>query len=118
MRDYIKSIVSRVEPEIINSLDELCKACPSANEVRLRGYPHQIKIESIDEIEKINLLYRTRDNLNSEGVMYQVDHAIPLFKGGLHTVNNLQLLTVSEHKDKSRKDRLGFNTKHSTRKRN
>jgi 5-methylcytosine-specific restriction endonuclease McrA len=115
MKDYIDSIVSRVEPEILSSLDEICKACPSAYDVRLRGYSHQIKISSLDEIERINLMYRTRDLYNADGDSYQVDHVIPLFKGGLHTVDNLQLITVDEHKDKSREDRRGFDMKESTR---
>ena len=34
---------------------------------------------------------------------YEVDHIIPLSKGGLHTISNLQYLTVSENRKKSNK---------------
>jgi 5-methylcytosine-specific restriction endonuclease McrA len=34
---------------------------------------------------------------------YEVDHIIPLSKGGLHTLSNLQYLTISENRRKSNK---------------
>jgi len=34
---------------------------------------------------------------------YEVDHIIPISKGGLHTLKNLQYLTVSENRRKSNK---------------
>ena len=34
---------------------------------------------------------------------YEVDHIIPLSKGGLHTLTNLQYLTISENRRKSNK---------------
>jgi hypothetical protein len=34
---------------------------------------------------------------------YEVDHIIPLSKGGLHTLENLQYLTISENRKKSNK---------------
>jgi len=34
---------------------------------------------------------------------YEVDHIIPISKGGLHTLENLQYLTVSENRKKSNK---------------
>lgn len=34
---------------------------------------------------------------------YEVDHIVPLSKGGLHTISNLQYLTVSENRKKSNK---------------
>ena len=34
---------------------------------------------------------------------YEVDHIIPLSKGGLHTITNLQYLTISENRKKSNK---------------
>jgi hypothetical protein len=115
MDDYIQNIIARVEPEILNSLDEIKKACPSAYEVCVRGYSHQIKVSSLDEIEKINLLYRERDRLNLSGESYEVDHKIPLFKGGSHSLENLQLLTCEEHRLKNCEDRKGYNLKQSTR---
>ena len=34
---------------------------------------------------------------------YEVDHIIPISKGGLHTLNNLQYLTVSQNRSKGAK---------------
>lgn len=34
---------------------------------------------------------------------YEVDHKIPISKGGLHTMSNLQYLTISENRKKSNK---------------
>jgi 5-methylcytosine-specific restriction endonuclease McrA len=34
---------------------------------------------------------------------YEVDHIIPISKGGLHTLSNLQYLTISENRRKSNK---------------
>ena len=115
MNDYVRSIVAKVEPEILSSLEELRKACPSADEVCRRGYTHQIKLTSLDEIEQINYLYRQRDQLNKSGELYEVDHEIPLFKGGLHTLENLQLLSCKEHRLKSKQDLKRYNLKESTR---
>jgi 5-methylcytosine-specific restriction endonuclease McrA len=39
---------------------------------------------------------------------YEVDHIIPLSKGGLHSITNLQYLTVSENRKKSNKIYRGF----------
>ena len=34
---------------------------------------------------------------------YEVDHIIPISKGGLHTLENLQYLTVTENRRKGNK---------------
>ena len=34
---------------------------------------------------------------------YEVDHIIPISKGGLHTLENLQYLTILENRKKSNK---------------
>lgn len=115
MNDYVKSIVAKVEPEILSSLEEVRKACPSADEVCRRGYTQQIKLTSLDEIEQINYLYRQRDQLNTGEIKFEVDHKVPLFKGGLHTLENLQLLSCNDHRIKNVEDRKGFDIKLSTR---
>jgi len=115
MNDYVRSIVAKVEPEILKSLADLRQACPSADEVCRRGYSQQIKLTSLEEIEQINYLYRQRDQLNKSGQLHEVDHKIPLFKGGLHTLENLQLLSCKEHKLKSKRDLKGYNRNSSTR---
>lgn len=115
MNDYVRSIVAKVEPEILKSLADLRQACPSADQVCRRGYSHQIEIKSLDEIEQINYLYRQRDLLVKSGERYEVDHIIPLFKGGSHSLENLQLLSCDDHRLKNVEDRIGFDIKQSTR---
>ena len=115
MDSYIAAIVRRVEPEILNSIDEIRKACPSADDVCRRGYAHQLAISSLDEIEQINYLYRQRDILIKSGERYEVDHIIPLFKGGSHSLENLQLLSCDEHRLKNVRDRKDFDIRESTR---
>jgi 5-methylcytosine-specific restriction endonuclease McrA len=117
MQDYIEAIVKKVEPEILSSLDEIRRACPSANDVCLRGYPHQVKLNSLNEIEMINKLYRECALLNEKGNPHEVDHKQPLFKGGLHTLTNLQILPKDQHKLKNIKDRTGSKLNRSTRQR-
>ena len=34
---------------------------------------------------------------------YEVDHIMPISKGGLHSIENLQYLTISENRKKSNK---------------
>lgn len=55
---------------------------------------------------------QTPDNANIPAIQefylncpkgYEVDHIIPISKGGLHTLENLQYLTVSENRRKSNK---------------
>lgn len=35
---------------------------------------------------------------------YQIDHKVPLFKGGSDTPNNMQWLTIEKHKQKTKMD--------------
>jgi 5-methylcytosine-specific restriction endonuclease McrA len=37
---------------------------------------------------------------------YEIDHIIPLSKGGTDCPNNMQLLTVQEHRKKTAKERI------------
>jgi CRISPR/Cas system Type II protein with McrA/HNH and RuvC-like nuclease domain len=42
---------------------------------------------------------------------YEVDHVVPISKGGLHSLENLQYLTISENRKKSNKimaSQVGF----------
>lgn len=105
MDPYVQAIVDRVEPEILGSVTELRNACPSYDQVCRRGYQNQLEVSSIADIEAINALYRERDRLNAAGERWEIDHVTPLFKGGSHSVTNLQLLTYAEHRKKSSAER-------------
>lgn len=57
--------------------------------------------------EKINKIYKEAKELTkTTGIIYEVDHIIPL-QGknvcGLHTENNLQIITRSKNRKKSNK---------------
>jgi hypothetical protein len=60
-----------------------------------QGIPIEITEEDLRQIQKI---YQKAQHLTSStGVQYDVDHIIPLFEGGLHHPNNLQIITHEEH---------------------
>ena len=105
MNDYVESILRQVEPQILGSTEELRSACPSYDGLCRRGYRNRIKVASIAEIEAINRLYRERDRLNQQGGRWEIDHRVPLFKGGKHSVANLRILTYEEHRRKSASER-------------
>lgn len=59
--------------------------------------------ETADQ-EKINAFYRKAVKLTEEtGVLYEVDHIIPISKGGKHHEDNLQILTAIENRKKYNK---------------
>lgn len=51
-----------------------------------------------------------RLNIKSGGHVYDVDHIIPFFAGGLHHEYNLQIMRVSEHKIKTVEDMEKYST--------
>jgi 5-methylcytosine-specific restriction endonuclease McrA len=52
----------------------------------------------------IRAFYTERDRLTREtGIKHEVDHIVPLAKGGLHHQDNLQILTKSENCRKGKK---------------
>jgi hypothetical protein len=60
-----------------------------------QGIPIEITEEDLRQIQQI---YQKAQHLTSStGVQYDVDHIIPLFEGGLHHPNNLQIITHEEH---------------------
>lgn len=53
------------------------------------------------EKSAIRAIYQRRDDLNEwTGLRFEVDHILPLAKGGLHHPNNLQLLKAAENRRK------------------
>jgi hypothetical protein len=58
-------------------------------------------VSDIYDVELCLPFYAESRRLSSEtGSMYNVDHIIPLAKGGLHCQTNLQVLTAIENKQK------------------
>jgi len=60
-----------------------------------QGIPIEITEEELRQIQEI---YQEAQHLTfTTGVQYDVDHIVPLFEGGLHHPNNLQVITHEEH---------------------
>jgi 5-methylcytosine-specific restriction endonuclease McrA len=60
-----------------------------------QGIPVEITEQQLREIQKI---YEEAQHLtHTIGVQYDVDHIVPLFEGGLHHPDNLQIITHEEH---------------------
>lgn len=92
--------------------------CQQAYQLNYRSQPEkkairaalQMKRESLKkgatlpdtDFEKIQELYLTRSAMSEEGgILYQVDHIIPLSIGGAHHQDNLQIITKEENSLKS-----------------
>lgn len=59
--------------------------------------------ETADQ-EKINVFYKEAVRLSEKtGIPHEVDHIIPISKGGKHHENNLQILTAIENRKKYNK---------------
>lgn len=60
-----------------------------------QGIPIEITEQQLRQIQEI---YQEAQYLTfTIGVQYDVDHIIPLFEGGLHHPDNLQIITHEEH---------------------
>jgi 5-methylcytosine-specific restriction endonuclease McrA len=60
-----------------------------------QGIPIEITEQQLRQIQEI---YQEAQHLTFiTGVQYDVDHIIPLFEGGLHHPDNLQIITHEEH---------------------
>lgn len=60
-----------------------------------QGIPIEITEEELHQIQDI---YQEAQHLTfTTGMQYDVDHIVPLFEGGLHHPNNLQIITHEEH---------------------
>lgn len=54
--------------------------------------------------EKINYIYCEAKKLSEKtGISYEVDHIVPISKGGKHHEDNLQIITMSENRKKHNK---------------
>lgn len=67
-----------------------------------QGIPIEITENELREIQEI---YQEAQYLTfTTGMQYDVDHIIPLFEGGLHHPDNLQIITHEEHLMKTAKE--------------
>ena len=82
------------------------KAKKSMYEAKRRDITNNaISNMSDDDIFKINNIYQTaRDATINTGYAWEVDHIVPLSKGGLHTLNNLQVVPATWNRSKNNKN--------------
>ena len=67
-----------------------------------QGIPIEITEKELRQIQKI---YEKAQHLTfTTGMRYDVDHIIPLFEGGMHHPNNLQIITHEQHLVKTAKE--------------
>ena len=70
----------------------------------------QVKELSYNELNRIEELYRECAKKRKEtGNMYEVDHIVPIWKGGKHHPDNLQILTYEDHRKKCSIEMKEFN---------
>lgn len=57
---------------------------------------------TLEERRRIRAVFRLRDLVSEwTGLPYEVDHIVPLARGGKHHPDNLQLLTAAENRKKA-----------------
>lgn len=68
------------------------------------------KLSTTADHAAMSKIYLECRQLNREagGHFFDVDHILPFFAGGLHHEDNLQILSISEHRIKSDKDLLKY----------
>ena len=63
---------------------------------------HAYSTKTKEELFDIQKIYQEAQRLTSStGVRYDVDHIIPLFEGGMHHPDNLQVITHEQHLKKT-----------------
>jgi 5-methylcytosine-specific restriction endonuclease McrA len=105
MAEYIQKIIEWAEPQILSSVKELKNACPSYGILIRRGHADKLHVNSLADIEEINRIYRECKLLSKSGKRSEVDHIVPLFQGGTHSVENLRIMDYTEHRNKSGNER-------------
>jgi hypothetical protein len=86
-----RRLYKKANPEVVNLYNAKRRA---------RKYGSMAEL-SPDERSRIDAIYRQRDVVSEwTGLKYEVDHIIPLARGGTHHPDNLQLLTEAENRSK------------------
>lgn len=67
---------------------------------RRRQIQHDLGVLTEQEWLQIKAIYAEAASRSSEGTMYHVDHIIPLWEGGRHHPDNLQVITAEFHYEK------------------
>lgn len=79
------------KPEVIRLSDQRRRA---------RKYGADLELTDTEK-RTVSLLYSRRDELTEwSGIRFEVDHIVPLSKGGRHHPSNLQLLPATENRRK------------------
>jgi len=97
-KEHVKEYMDRYRQSDIGSL--IIKVAQAKHRSAKRNQTPPL---TIHEKEKIKLYYKIAKYLGSD---WQVDHIVPVSKGGLHHPVNLQILSRSANA--SKKDRLDF----------
>jgi 5-methylcytosine-specific restriction endonuclease McrA len=82
-----------------------CRRYPEKNNERAAKRRASVKNQTPDltqdQVKKILTIYEDCSMISKEtGVPHEVDHIIPICKGGLHHPDNLQILTMKENRSK------------------
>jgi len=100
-----KELVNSIKKKYSNSERGKAVNCEKQRRrfARLKqGIPIEITEEELRQIQGI---YQQAQHLTfTTGMQYDVDHIVPLFEGGLHHPNNLQIITHEEHLMKTAKE--------------
>ena len=116
------------KPNSIHSLVKLCKTCGKESPRKycsIECNPKRLKLTPEEKLARSKAMHneawqrymakrknQTPPDVNIKELQnfylncpngYEVDHIVPISKGGLHCLSNLQYLTVSENRRKSNK---------------
>jgi len=107
-KEKTKKRVDKWRKENPEKWKEQNKRYPEKNNAKEAKRRASIKNQTPDmtqkEIDKIFSIYEECSRISLEtGIPHEVDHIIPICKGGLHHPSNLQILTMKENRTKGSK---------------
>ena len=124
-----KGVRRHSKPESRHSIVKPCRTCGKETDRKVYCSddcnPRRLKLSPEDKIKRHNAMHReawqryqaklknqTPADIDKKAIQifylncpegYEVDHIMPISKGGLHSLDNLQYLTISENRKKSNK---------------